>query len=138
LMLEELGLKASLEELVSNWSIRYPDIHFVLNCPDEIDELEPKIAIQLFRVVQECMTNTVRHAIAKIMRIEAHFEKERADRVLNLKVQDDGVGCDPAKFRCCFGLRGIKARINSLGGTVEFSSAESRGMRIRVTIPVEE
>lgn len=136
LMLTELGLKASLDELVASWTLRNPEIRVELSCPEALDDLNAGFAIQLFRIVQECMTNTVRHADARAMKIELQLQKAAGERRLDLIVQDDGKGCDPAKFRSGFGLRGIRARVNSLGGSVEFKSNEPQGMTIRACIPV--
>ncbi len=65
LVLTELGLKATMEDLLNHWAIRNPALKLMINCPDEVDTLEQKIAIQVFRIVQECLTNIVRHAQAK-------------------------------------------------------------------------
>ncbi len=65
LVLTELGLKAALDDLLSHWAIRNPALELKIDCPDDVDCLEQKIAIQVFRIVQECLTNVVRHARAK-------------------------------------------------------------------------
>jgi two-component system, NarL family, sensor histidine kinase UhpB len=65
LALTELGLKAAIEDLLNHWSTKNPEIKFHLSCADEVDTLGQKITIQIFRVIQECLTNTIRHADAK-------------------------------------------------------------------------
>ncbi|MDD1607275.1 MAG: histidine kinase, partial [Methylococcaceae bacterium] len=55
LVLTELGLKATLEDLINHWAIRQPTLKISLDCTNEADRLDAKIAIQLFRVVQECL-----------------------------------------------------------------------------------
>jgi two-component system sensor histidine kinase UhpB len=136
LMLTELGLKASLEELVASWAFRNPEIRFALQCPEVLDELDASISIQLFRVVQECITNTVRHAGANTLSIDLCWDASASGEMVRLSVRDDGVGCDPARLNSGFGLKGIKARVKSLGGTVEFESAEPHGMALSISIPV--
>lgn len=127
LMLTELGLKATLEDLVQHWS---NSLTIDLECDDSVDSLDSKIAIQVFRVVQECLTNTVRHANASQAWIKISL-----DNKLHLTVIDDGQGCDTTSSKG-FGLRGMKERINSLGGELQLLSKPHQGMKITASIPL--
>lgn len=130
LILTELGLTATLEDLMNHWAIRQPDLTISLDCSNEADKLDPKIAIQLFRVVQECLTNTVRHAKASHVNIKLAIDRFG----LQLTVSDNGQGCINNE-KTGFGLLGMQERINSLGGEFLLQSRPQQGMTILASIP---
>ncbi|MCK9608133.1 MAG: histidine kinase [Methylomonas sp.] len=135
LVLTELGLKATLEDMVNHWSERNPDLKLNIICSDEVDELLDKnIARQIFRVIQECLTNVIRHADAQQVWIELRLQD--AEHKLYLNVTDDGQGCDMRSPSRGFGLRGIKERIKSLAGEVALNSSPGAGMRVSAWIPL--
>jgi two-component system sensor histidine kinase UhpB len=131
LVLTELGLKATLEDLINHWAIRQPDLKINLDCTSEADKLDSKIAIQLFRIVQECLTNTVRHAEATHANINVAIDQHS----LQLTVSDNGQGCINSE-KTGFGLLGMKERINSLGGELTLQSSPQQGMTILASIPL--
>lgn len=137
LVLTELGLKATMEDLLNHWSNRNPELKLTITCPDEVDHLEPKITIQIFRVVQECLTNIVRHAHANQAAISLEIDHQsKIGTALRLKVADDGQGCAIDKIKTGFGLLGMRERINSLGGEFTIQTQPQQGMCIIATIPL--
>ncbi len=90
LALTELGLKATLEDFLQHWSTRHPELTLTLFCADEADELEQKIAIQIFRVGQECVTNIVRHAQATQATIRLDIT---SGKQLRLQITENGRVC---------------------------------------------
>ena len=137
LVLAELGLKATLEDLRNHWAIRNPALKLVLDCPDAVDALEQKITIQVFRIVQECLTNIVRHAQATQATIQLEIvDHTGAGKVLRLGVTDDGLGCAVSSIKPGFGLLGMKERINSLGGDLTIHTRPQQGMSLIANIPL--
>ena len=134
LVLTELGLKATLEDMVNHWSERNPDLDLRITCADEVDGLEKNITRQIFRVIQECLTNIVRHAQANRVEIDLHLRE--SENAIRLKVQDDGQGCDLNTISRGFGLRGIRERIKSLDGELNVASQPGDGMTITAWIPL--
>lgn len=135
LVLTELGLKATLEDMAQHWSERNPKLELTLNCSDEVDGVDQAVAIQVFRVIQECLTNIVRHAQAHHVNIDLELP-EKPQAMLKLKVQDDGQGCDLNKVNPGFGLLGMKERIKSLGGEIACQSQPGQGMTLSAWIPL--
>jgi two-component system, NarL family, sensor histidine kinase UhpB len=133
LVLTELGLKASLEDLLNHWLQRHPGLSIILECPDTVDTLEQKIAIQVFRIVQECLTNIVRHAQATEATV--HFEIT-AGKQLHLEITDNGQGCTMSETKKGFGLLGIRERIKSLTGELNIQTNHQQGMKITAYIPL--
>jgi two-component system sensor histidine kinase UhpB len=134
LVLTELGLKATLEDMVNHWSERNPGLSLSIDCSDEVDGLDKNITRQIFRVIQECLTNVVRHAQAQHVSIDLRMHD--VEKKLLLKVTDDGQGCDLQSLSRGFGLRGIKERIKSLEGEVLLESEQAAGMRVSAWIPL--
>jgi two-component system sensor histidine kinase UhpB len=134
LVLTELGLKATMEDLLNHWSLRSPELKLSIDCSDEVDSLEQKITIQIFRVVQECLTNIVRHAQASQATISLNIEHQ--PKMLWLQVTDNGQGCAIDRIKSGFGLLGMRERINSLGGEFTIKTQPQQGMSITATIPL--
>jgi len=135
LVLTELGLKAAIEDLMGHWASRHPELHLSLDCSDRVDELNQKITIQIFRVVQECLTNIVRHAQATQASIALQIEQVPEER-LKLEVRDNGQGCADGNIKSGFGLLGMKERIQSLGGDFSMDARPQYGMNIVASIPL--
>jgi two-component system, NarL family, sensor histidine kinase UhpB len=135
IMLSELGLKATLEDLTSQWSERNPEVSLSLLCTDEIDRLKKNIGIHVFRVIQECLTNIIRHAHASEVTIILKIIKQQK-KMLVLQVIDDGQGCDRNKVACGFGLLSMQERVKSLGGELAIHSVPLQGTTIKANIPL--
>lgn len=134
LVLSELGLKATLEDFLHHWATRYPELTLTLFCADAMDELDQKVTIQVFRVVQECVTNIVRHAEAA----QATIQLDIVDgKLLQLQISDNGRGCALENIKTGFGLLGMRERINSLGGELRIQSQPRQGMSLTASIPLQ-
>ncbi|TAL45541.1 MAG: histidine kinase, partial [Methylovulum sp.] len=134
LVLTELGLKATLEDLLNHWSSRNPELQLSLHCPDAVDSLEQKITIQIFRIVQECVTNIVRHAQASRASINLELV---SGKLLQLQISDNGRGCERETLKTGFGVLGMRERINSLGGTLMIQTQPGQGLSINASIPLK-
>jgi two-component system sensor histidine kinase UhpB len=134
LILTELGLKATLEDLVTHWEDRNTPISFSLHCDDAVDKLDRTIVIQIFRVIQESLTNIIRHANANHVTINIKI-KSNPD-ALDLSIIDDGQGCNLDKITSGFGLLGMKERINLLGGSFKIQSQVNQGTQINAHLPL--
>jgi two-component system sensor histidine kinase UhpB len=135
LVLSELGLKAAIEDLIGHWTSRNPELSLILDCSEQVDTLNRKITIQIFRVVQECLTNIVRHAEASQASITLQIEQKPEER-LRLEVSDNGRGCEDGNIKAGFGLLGMRERIQSLGGEFCIDTRLQGGMRIAASIPL--
>lgn len=100
---------------------------------DPVD-LSNAAAYQLYRVIQESTTNTLKHAGAS--KVSLHLSQH--DGAIVLEIADDGAGFEVGKTSDGFGLQGMKERLGSIGGTVVIDSAPQCGTRVKVVIPVEK
>ena len=135
LVLTELGLKATLEDLAHHWSERNPELAVIISCHDEVDYLDKSIAIQVFRIIQECLTNVIRHSEAQQVTINLEFQ-ELPKSMLLLKVQDNGQGCNLSLINHGFGFLGMKERVKSLNGDITIQSKIGEGMTLSAWIPL--
>lgn len=85
----------------------------------------------IFSVVREAVTNSIRHGNANKIEVILKF----SEACIRLYIIDDGTGCD--KIVPDFGLKGMKEKINSIGGNIEFFSLPGNGFSVKAYIPVE-
>jgi signal transduction histidine kinase len=130
-MLDDLGLQAALEWHVRDFMTRYP-IKVDLKMAGNFDGLPETYRTCVYRVVQEALTNCVRHADAHNVAIDV----TNIGGQLQLSVTDDGVGLQPAHRGRGLGLIGIEERAKELHGSVVISSLESGGTTVAVTLPL--
>ena len=127
-----LGLSAAVEWLAAR-VLTPAGIQFTLALTAAADTLDPDRATALFRIVQESLTNVVRHAAAQTVHISLREETDN----LVLVIADDGKGFDALGIdrSSRFGLLGISERAESLGGALDIDSAPGEGTRIAITLP---
>jgi len=132
--LDDLGLAAALRWYAGEVHKRVPlNVHVDVNyCPGGLPS-ELKIAI--FRMIQEAVTNTIKHANAN----NAYIRVNCNDELVHIWVEDDGQGFDPTKMfnpnRPAWGLIGMKERATLLDGSFNISSEPGSGTQVEVQIP---
>jgi signal transduction histidine kinase len=97
----------------------------------ELERLPGEVETAAFRIVQEALTNVVRHAGAN----RALVSVSLSESTLRLAVEDDGVGFDDGAAGHRGGLAGMSERARILGGTLRIDSAPGRGTEVRVRLP---
>lgn len=129
--LEGKRLAEGLDDLLRELEAKVP-----IDITADIDEgiaLSKGIEDHLFRIVQEALSNTLRHSKASKLSISL---KEREDAVM-LSIRDNGVGFDPEqKKHASYGLVTMQERVNELGGAINIISAHGKGTRIDIRIPI--
>jgi two-component system sensor histidine kinase UhpB len=132
LVLDKLGLQAALQELVDSQRERHPQLLIALTTHGDLSRVSPEVAIVAYRIVQESLTNVVRHAAAT----EAQVRVEVHDK-LTLSVRDNGRGPrqNPNARSESFGLIGMRERAESLGGSFHWQGDD--GMRVDVSLPLQ-
>jgi signal transduction histidine kinase len=136
-LLDELGLEAALRDYVESLA-RRAQLEITLDTPDLPPRVPEDLGIAGFRVVQEALTNVVRHAQARRVAVEVRY----AAAGLDIRVTDDGRGFDvdgtlersPAGGHA--GLLGMKERVEAMGGELCIQAEAGRGTEIRARLPV--
>jgi signal transduction histidine kinase len=137
-LLDDLGIKAALRWYVDRQAqLAGFEAYFHADLPDE--RLSPELETTCFRVVQEALTNVVRHANATKVSVRLGF----GEQGLELVIQDDGIGFDvDAVFERAagdfsLGLLGMRERVELVGGDITIISDPDKGTEIRANFPLE-
>ncbi|BAQ24892.1 sensor histidine kinase [Streptococcus troglodytae] len=120
------GLAMILRELTdkSNIEVVYKE---------DIGKLPKTIESNFFRIAQEFISNTLKHA--KASHLEVYLYQTSSE--VQLKMVDDGIGFDMDVVRdLSYGLKNIEDRVNDLAGTVKFLSAENKGVVMDIHVPI--
>jgi signal transduction histidine kinase len=105
---------------------------------DKLVPAQPEVETACFRVAQDAVTNVMKHAQARRMRMELHQQ----NGALHLLVGDDGIGFDVARQRsratggASMGLLSMEERAVLAGGGLEITSAHARGTEVRAWFPL--
>ncbi len=131
-MLDALGLLPTLEWYFRDFTHRTNiRVHFRHTGVDR--ELPPDLTIAAFRIIQESLTNVVKHA--QVDSVSVHITVQ--DDQLTVDVSDNGRGFDPSRLPATSaGLMGIRERARLLDGAATIESAPGKGTRVRAVLPV--
>lgn len=131
----DLGLQAAIEWQVDEFQRRSGIGCAVLTRHKGFDhDIDERSATALFRILQESLTNVLRHACAR--RVEVELRREPG--YFQMRVADDGIGLGQERGRSgkSFGMQGMRERLRMLDGKLEIASAPGGGTELCITIPV--
>ena len=131
--LDDLGLKAVLENYVSEWS-QHANVHARFHVEGLGDErVAPEIEATLYRIAQEALNNVARHARAQSVGVVL----ERRGRTLSLVVEDNGVGFDTSMISSTMiGLVGMRERAAVVGGSFDIEPTAGGGTTVLARVPL--
>jgi signal transduction histidine kinase len=136
--LDELGLSAALQHLIDTWKYPSNGTRYELTIEHamdhKIDHLDDKLTINIYRVIQEAITNAARHAQASLIQVHLFMQ----DGSLMVDIKDNGCGIPLTRPHKGLGLAGMRERIKAVDGKFELSSAAGTGTRIRAVIPTTQ
>ncbi|WP_152400172.1 sensor histidine kinase [Paenibacillus cellulositrophicus] len=129
--LEGKPLEQGLGELIKELKVKVPmEIVFEM---DKGIHLVKGIENHLFRIIQEAMSNTLRHAKADKMEIRIHQKKD----MVWVMLRDDGQGFELNETKqASYGLSNMQERVNEIGGSIQIITAPGKGTRIEITVPI--
>ena len=131
-VLTNLGLVAALRQHAAEVEQHY-GITVTLAAPANLDSVDLDVALCLYRVTQEALSNSAKHAHARVARVELR----RNGTAIELRVEDDGVGFVASERSTSgLGLRSITERVRLLHGSVDVDSTPGRGTTLVVRTPV--
>ncbi|MBI3261598.1 MAG: MCP four helix bundle domain-containing protein [Acidobacteria bacterium] len=135
-LLDDLGLAAAVDGYLKGFGTRH-GLRAELLTDRMEDRLAPETEAAAYRIIQEALTNVVKHARARTCRVYL----QRLTNTLLVTVEDDGVGFEPSELNGAgasrgLGLIGIRERVSHLRGTVRLESAVGRGTHLTVELPI--
>ncbi|MFC5282383.1 sensor histidine kinase [Pedobacter alpinus] len=131
---QEFGLEefvVKLREYLKPYYGSKPNIGIV-NQSDKDYSIEPIIATNLFRIIQELVNNAIKHAEANTLEVKLVAEQNK----LIVSVKDDGKGYDLNAKLAGYGLKNIQVRVKTMNATCNIDTAISSGTEIYLTIPI--
>ncbi len=134
-MLMHFGLQPALRELMESieGSGKIKTKLLIFGVPER---LEQPLEIGIYRIVQECIGNILKHAAAKNISLQLNRQEDR----LNIVIEDDGIGFDVSERSntAGIGLRNIEARAQKLLGTFSIDSMPGKGTTAIIEIPLND
>ena len=132
-LLDDVGLVAALDRLTTDLETRYrTTVEVTIRGLTDDVRLPPEVETVVYRVVQESLTNVVRHSGAARVTVLV----EHQEGALRAVVADDGAGFDPAAVRASLGLRGMEERAALVGGALVLDSEPGCGTTVTLEIPL--
>ncbi|MCM2330340.1 MAG: PAS domain S-box protein [Pseudomonas sagittaria] len=129
----DAGIASAIEWQARRFEAR-TQIPCLVEVPEQLPPLGDAKATGLFRVLQEALTNIMRHAQAHSVEVRLSREADE----LQLSISDDGVGFDPAQIRTgSFGLVGMRERVAMFGGNLRLDSTPGQGTTLYVRVPLD-
>jgi len=135
-LLEELGLQAALDELVTTWKSRHKEVKCEVSITPIHEVLEEAKGITLYRLTQECLTNITKHSNATAVDIQLFYKRKSQQEGLQLIVKDNGQGFN-LNNTIGFGLPGMRERVEGLNGDLIINTTLGKGTEINAWIPIK-
>jgi two-component system sensor histidine kinase UhpB len=132
--LEGMGLVDAVRDLLTETQQNNPDIRFDLKVTGTVPPLEDTLELSAYRIIQEAVTNIVRHAGATL----AHIRMSCDEGLLTIAIADNGRGAASVKREGHYGVRGMQERAESHGGQIVFQAAAEGGLEVIVLLPLKE
>jgi signal transduction histidine kinase len=131
-MLDDFGLVPALKWQAREMAKR-TGLHVTVQADDSVDGLPDDHQTCIYRLVQEALNNSSRHASARNVEVRVARDGAR----VKFSVRDDGAGFDPRLVRG-LGLLGMEERVGRLGGQVRVDSQPGRGTMVTAELPVAQ
>lgn len=139
-ILDEFGLILALQDMIDDWNSRHEDVFCHFEFKGKFDELGEEVNISIYRVIQESLTNIVKHAQATdvtvcLNRVELNRVENDPSYNFGIKllIKDNGIGFDETNHRG-LGLLGMCERVEALKGSFVMKSATNEGVEIIVSL----
>ncbi len=131
---DDFGLNTSLQKLINTWNNQSKGkTNYQLSLSGETNTLPEPLPVNIYRIVQECLTNIAKHANASNAIVKLNNQNKQD---IQLEITDDG-HAKTSDFDKAIGvgLLGIKERVSALGGTLTLTPNNTGGLTVAITIP---
>ncbi len=132
LYVAELGLDESIRTLLRSAQAQAPNVALTSTIDSRLNELDGLLSQTTYRVIQEGVTNVLRHAWATAIDVAARIDDDQ----VAIEISDDGVGL-PQRANFGRGLTGMHERVRALNGSLSLSREQGRTV-VRCRLPLEQ
>lgn len=133
-VLDLLGLQGAVEEMVHDYDASHPHCQFRFHSVGDFSKIQGDLAIAGYRLVQESLSNVVKHANASQVSVSL-FVDEQSSR-LHISITDNGTGFDPDATNAGIGIIGMKERVHALNGEIDITSTLGEGTALDFRLPL--
>lgn len=133
--LDALGLGRALELMVDEWNGHHSESFCRYSWPEQLPVLPEQVAINLYRIAQEALTNVAKHADGATVDLKLSLSSNNTLRML---ISDNGAGFDPNEVGGGLGLSGMRERSLASGGRFDLATGPGEGVAITVEVPVPD
>ena len=134
--IEIVGLQGSTDNLIDNYNKLKTPCYFSITYQTKIPDLGPQVEIELYRIIQECLTNVVRHAAANAAYVKVFSQIIHKKEHLMILIRDDGGGFDQRRPVNGVGLSLIRERVYGIGATLHLISTIGHGTTVEIGLPI--
>lgn len=131
--LSKLGLYPAIDELLDQFRIAAPQTRFNYYRKISARKLNENATINIFRIIQELLTNVVKHADAKEVSLQLIEHQE----ALMISVEDDGIGFDTREMKNGIGITSLESRVQMLSGNLSIDSSPQSGTFVSIFVPLK-
>jgi two-component system sensor histidine kinase UhpB len=133
-----IGLNQALQRYLELWQQHYPDLALHVDLYTETIQVSDELALTVLRIIQEGLTNVVRHASAAQVQLKLHYVHQDDDEWLELTLTDNGRGLSckaGSNAGCGFGLIGMHERVAALHGELSIANLDGGGVCLWSRLP---
>jgi two-component system sensor histidine kinase UhpB len=131
-VLDMLGLDGAVEEVVRHYDGAHTACRFEFSAQGDFSALDSALGISAYRIMQEALSNIVKHARATHVSVQLSLRPGR----LHIAIADNGAGFDPAAASNGIGIVGMRERVYAFNGRIEIDTGLAAGTRIAITLPL--
>lgn len=135
-VIDTLGLRDAVEDMIHHYDDIHATCRFELQAKGDFSHLEGELAMSAYRLIQEALSNVVKHSSATTAFVGLHLRQDR--KTLQILVRDNGRGFEPKAIDPGIGLIGMRERVCGLDGKLEIKTALDAGTTIAIELPVRE
>ncbi len=139
-VLDEFGLIRALQDMIDDWNSVHEDVFCQFEFNGDFSSLNEDERISIYRIVQESLTNVIKHSQATNVQIQLDSTGVEPDREnfsyrLRLKIKDNGIGFLPGSIKRGLGFLGMHERVDALSGKLKIDAKPEQGVSISIEIP---
>ncbi|TFW25778.1 HAMP domain-containing protein [Massilia arenosa] len=129
-VLDMLGLDGAVEEMTRHYN--NGDCQFEFHAEGDFSRVEGEVAISAYRIVQEALSNIMKHATASRASVTMTLGEEELD----IAIRDNGAGFDTGRASEGIGIIGMRERVVAMGGAMKIDSSAESGTEVNITLPL--
>jgi two-component system sensor histidine kinase UhpB len=131
-VIDTLGLRDAVEDMIRQYNSLHPNCVFEFQAVGDFSELRGDFAISTYRIIQEALSNVVKHSSATTASVQ--LETIETETALRIRISDNGIGFDPNNVEFGIGILGMRERTKGLGGILTIDTAPGEGTEIDIVL----